>query len=402
VFASRKTAAALVCVAVAALVAAGVSSASGGRARAAAGAPITLFVESTENSQIINQPDVRYGVNAAVKAINAAGGVRGRKLTTSYCNDEFVTAKLVACAQKGVASKAVAVVGIQHSDANVSVYQQGGLPLIGPNGDAGDLKNPIQFPLTGGATIGYAALPVMLKRAGVKKVAIMSYNIPAERSLDAIILTAIKRAGLESAGVVNFPPQGTTDFSPYAQKVKSSGADGVIFVTNISIMAANMRALRSLGSNAVFANTSTTVGDAEAASLGSLANGMVIASDLPPNSAAKSVPAVARYLKETKAAGVPTQWTRGVGLNAWLSVYAVKQLMEGIKGPITRASVLKALHAAKGKRALRVLDLVTWKPGASGGDPKFPRLTNTSVWYAKVKGGKIVLAAPKPVSVFAK
>jgi hypothetical protein len=77
-----------------------------------------------------------------------------------------------------------------------------------------------------------------------------------------------------------------------------------------------------------------------------------------------------------------------LGINAWLSVYAVAEAAKWIKsGGVTAATLTRAIRAQK--KPVNLFGLVTWKPGSKG-PAAFPRWSSVKEYFLTVKGGKIV------------
>src|SRR5580704_13309918 len=76
---------------------AGASGTSSGAA--ASGSPIVLYGVTTYNNPALSIPEVNDGAQAAAKAINAAGGIKGHPLQVTICDDNFNPNQAQACAE---------------------------------------------------------------------------------------------------------------------------------------------------------------------------------------------------------------------------------------------------------------------------------------------------------------
>src|SRR5215218_1214059 len=90
-------------------------SACGGGAGAGTGTgandTIKILQVAPYESQTTSLPFMKTAAQAAVEEINAAGGVKGRKLELLTCNEKQDPNEALKCAQKAAREKATAVVG---------------------------------------------------------------------------------------------------------------------------------------------------------------------------------------------------------------------------------------------------------------------------------------------------
>ena len=100
-------------------------------AKAASGAPIYVgvqtFVQVTSSQ---SQPEVAPAAEAAVKAINATGGIKGRPLKIVSCDNHFTSAGSAACWQQYAGnSSIVALVGGDDcfTDQSLAIIKASGL-----------------------------------------------------------------------------------------------------------------------------------------------------------------------------------------------------------------------------------------------------------------------------------
>jgi hypothetical protein len=114
-----------------------------------------------------------------------------------------------------------------------------------------------------------------------------------------------------------------------------------------------------------------------------------------------SNPGIAEYNKELKADGKPVASATDVdaypGLNAWAAMHAAADVAETIKGTVTAALMVTALHKA---RNVNVENLLTWSPADLGSKSlgKFPRFPKTDYYIFVMKNNKIANAAVPPVN----
>jgi ABC-type branched-subunit amino acid transport system substrate-binding protein len=120
----------------AAVVAAGCSSSGGASGTAQSAGPIKVltFGEVTGMTPVpMTQP--QDGVEAAVDAFNAAGGVQGRKVDLITCNTKMVPADEEGCVAKAASEGVVAAIPSEEALDNITtpILEKEGIPIIGAN-----------------------------------------------------------------------------------------------------------------------------------------------------------------------------------------------------------------------------------------------------------------------------
>ena len=73
--------------------------------------PIKIMSIASFESSVYSIPQLKTAIQASVDAVNKDGGIDGRKLKVSFCNDKFDPNEATACAQRAVSEGVAAVVG---------------------------------------------------------------------------------------------------------------------------------------------------------------------------------------------------------------------------------------------------------------------------------------------------
>jgi ABC-type branched-subunit amino acid transport system substrate-binding protein len=372
--------------------------------RTAAADPILLFDMATVGTTGTNQVEIPAGVKAAVMAINAAGGIKGRQLSIEDCNDNNDPNQKVACVRQAGSDHVVASVGstlFQNADP---LIESTGIPVIGTCAIPSDFQYKNRYPIDGCSVLGPIGLPFALRNAGYKKMVFLHGNNPSQVSLTPFLRAAARVAKIGWGGDVTFPSTPIPDYTPYAQKLKdvvaSSGADSVAIQQTFNLTVPMIRAAQALGVKVVFAHNNASLGNPEVQSLGSAGEGMVMDGTLPPSSAT-NLPGIARFRKEMTAAGYNPDDTEGrlFGVNAWLSVYGFAAVAKTIKGDINATSVNNALKNWPKNKPIDLFGIVKWIPSARG-PAVFPALSNGTIYFEKAENGKVVLTDPKPFDIY--
>lgn len=355
-------------------------------------APIKVMAIAASGSPIQNYPDVEAGGKAAAKAINDAGGIKGRNVEFLFCNDQAEANKSVSCAREAVSEKVAAVVGqvSLFTNQTLPMLEAAGIPSVGlmTPGSQIDVQSPAAYPFSSGAFADYAVLPIGMKERGAKKIATAVADLPPALADVPLIEEGTREADLEYAGTVKIPPKGVADYAPYAQRIKQLGADALVMVTTPAQTQGLIKAVESIGLDVLYGHHTISFGESEAATLDGAAEGMLISGPTPSHRD-ESIPAVKEFNDQVKAAGYdePIMF-RTAGMNAWLAVHAVKQIGETIDGDLNAETLTEALKSAP---EMDLKGITKWNPAAEG--PKgYERTPVNQMYFQEIKDGKSVPA----------
>jgi ABC-type branched-subunit amino acid transport system substrate-binding protein len=374
---------------------AGATSSSSSSSAASSGGTIKVMTLAIVGSPVASYPEVQQDAAAAVTAINKAGGINGKKVVDIFCNSKGDPNQALTCARQGVQDHVVAAVGdIDLFDSETTpIFAAAGIPVIGEwsDGDPSDASSPDSYPLNSGSFGGYPTTAYAMKAMGIKKVAVVSLDLPIALTQAAVAQKTIAALGLTFGGLIKVPTEGVTDYSPYAQQLKSSGATGVIEYVGPAAFTGLQKAYSALGVN-------PTTGVCEIC--GESSNGLLLGGPYPA-ATDTSNPGIAAFNSELVADGqsriAPTDINVYSGLNTWLAMHGVADLAKTISGSVTAASLKQALAKTTG---LNVEGLVKWSPSSYGtsGLGKFPRFPISDDYVLKVgSGGSIGNAGTPPV-----
>lgn len=354
---------------------------------------IKLMTITSVNAELQNYPDVKAGAEAAAKAINDSGGIDGRKIDLIFCNSQSDPNQALACARKAVSEKVAAVVG--HTDTfstqTLPVLEASKIPAIGlePRGNPIELRSASSYPFDGGSAGDSVAAPYGLKQAGAKRVVAVSADVPSAIANADLVRQGAEKAGIAFAGTVKIPTSGVTDYAPFAQQIRSIKGDSVMFNATVAQIQGLMKATKSLGMDIVYAQHSSAFGTKEAKATGSVVDGLILVSPYPAYSDTGNK-AIVQFNKEMDASGNSDDGVkRSTAINSWLSVYAVRNLIEGtggnaaIDGEVTAAKLNEALGSVKD---MDLMGLATWSPSLEGPE-QFPRVAHSKYEFLVVKSG---------------
>jgi len=251
----------------------------------------------------------------------------------------------------GSNKKIIGLVGPAYSGptiASLPYYKAGGLPLISPSATRVSITDPAS-PDFGGPVfhrvVGKDDLqgPALAKyaTAGLSSSKVFVFD---DQSAYAVPLRGYVESGLKKvAGATlvggDSVPNTTTDFSPTIAKIKTSGADVVIYTGYYSQAAVFIKQLRDSGSKALFAGGDGVFNQEYPKLAGAAAEGSKVTG--VGGLAGISAALEADYKKQM---GVSS------GVYSVESYDAANLLLAGIKaGKTTRAAMLKYVKAYSGK-----------------------------------------------------
>jgi branched-chain amino acid transport system substrate-binding protein len=313
----------------------------------ASGAPIVFGTISatgpgTEAADVLALP----GMEAAVSAINAAGGINGRMLQMDFCDTYGNVNDAAECATKFANDKSiVATVGNDVFGGNQqidSALQAGGLASIGPDVTfTSDYDDQLVYPLHAGAVASFSGGIALLAAEGYKNIAAACYQVPAvppavEFTQDTILP---KFPGAKLVGTQFLPPT-TTDTSSYAAALIASHPDG-IFESAGTLTIPLAISLRQQGYTGPIVMSSAVTSPAQVKQMGNLAGQVLLNSNT-----AHSGPAWDQYQADlnkyqpSAAAGVGD-----AALWDWMAVQLFAHVLKELKGAPTRASIVSALNS---------------------------------------------------------
>jgi len=365
----------------------------------ASGAPIKyMIIVPVQTVQSQPLPEAVADAKAAAKAINAAGGVKGRPIAISFCDEKGVPTQATACARKAVSDKVDAVFLTSNFGATIQpILTAANIPAVGSNPyTPSDGSDPNSFPMIPGSDIYHTAVPFLVKQAGKNSLAAATYDIANAQQKAVEMKASSPKAGVDFKGFTAFPAT-TTDWSPVVQKLKKMGAEAVSLVTAGQAIPPIIKTANQFGYKPQWVGNPTGVTPEIIKQLGSMADGMLFTSPLPP----LDDPRLKQFNDEiaaAKASGIDNTAATYPGVVAWLGTHGLAAIADKVQGEINGKSLTDALNAAKEKVAIPAADFINWIPGADG--PKgYEQVSNSTVYPLGVKDGKVI-AEGDPVNVF--
>ncbi|WP_433359788.1 ABC transporter substrate-binding protein [Streptosporangium sp. CA-115845] len=374
----------------AALVAVGLSTSACGSDTPSSSAEdsIKILTIASFESQQFSVPQVRTAVEVAVKQINDAGGIDGRKIEASFCNDKFDPNEAASCAREAVSEGAVAVVGgtTPNAGAILPILEEAGVAWLAGSGTSGpiELTSPVSYPINAGA-------PGMTIGAGAKAVALGGKNvvIMAGENENAQINSEQSARGVKAAGGTSTMitvPLNAADYAASAAAALARKPDGISIGSTPEDTAKIVQALRQTGYSGVITGPSSLFPPSSLQALGASATGITVLSRLAPTTST-DIPEIKEFVDQMTAAD-PQVRIEDLGLNAWTGVRLFGKLLQGrtVDGP---KSVIDALADIKTPIELGTVPAY---PGVQNPPPvpDFPRVAVFKTMESKVVDGKLV------------
>jgi branched-chain amino acid transport system substrate-binding protein len=176
--------------------------------------------------------DNRQGVEVAVKEVNAAGGIKGRRIVVDVFDDGSSPSQAVVHMRR-IASddKYVGVIGSGFSSSGLAVapiVAQERLPYISMASSAAQVTpaKPYYYMTTATSRLFAYAMAQQLRRIGIKRIAVMADNGGFGREGLANVKELARRYGFTVVEEVVFPLTGTS-FTAELTRIKNSGAQAL-------------------------------------------------------------------------------------------------------------------------------------------------------------------------------
>lgn len=326
------------------------SSAASGSSTSASTSPIPVGAICTTTGPTTFTESCQAAA-AVFDQVNAAGGIHGQKIDYTYENDAASFSTGASAGLDLIDNKnVVALVGgssLFGCSANLSAVAKAKVYAIeGLGVDQGCWETPYNTPVNNGPLLGYL---VSLEYLAVDKhitslCTMVNDQTPAAVKSDENAIAAFTEiSGISVKSVALWTPG--ANLTPLIAQWSSAGCKAVVMIGTDPVFVGLMRtaASENLLHKITFLGLTTALSGTVASELGSTANGMYINSEFEPWPTGTSA-AVTQFNQLAAKYHFEDDSTAEAGYTA-ATVFV--KILEGIKGPITRASVGAALVAAK-------------------------------------------------------
>lgn len=357
---------------------------------ASAQAPIQVMTVASVNYNGPNFKNIHESAKAYVSWINAKGGINGRKLALTACDDKGDPNIGAQCARQAVSKKAVAVIGsFTFSGPTIlPILEKARIPWFGiccPV-DAKEFSSKMSFPLASG--LGVVAGQAWMAAKICKKFNILNLDYPGAAFIETLTKNILKSLG-QSAKLgkhVKIPLQVGGDLSPAVAEV-TSGADCVIAGLGEANWAAFLPALAQSNSKVQFFGAQGNLDEKVAKPFPELTNNFIVAGMYPDIS--KPVWKDYRAALKTYKADPALDYNSLGGLGTWAAYTAFTTIAKGVKN-LNNVTFLNAANKTKNLTTGGMVPPIDFTKEWTDGLPGFNRVFNRHVTFQTIKNGKVV------------
>lgn len=350
------------------------------------GDPIVVMATSSVDSQLVALPQFLEVIKAYAESVNDGGGIDGRPLKITTCDNQAAPAQTVACARQAVSDKAVAAVGWAiESPAFLKVLDGANIPWVtGVAHTPESFAEDISFPVTIGSIFqGMGQVAAAVKEGCGSVSLITNENFVAQAEQQE---SAAGKQGID-VKIVTYPTT-ASDAAPYI--AKAAGSDCLIIGSTSDTFVAQLGvAIPQSGVSFTQIISAPTLSSELASQHPETWEGAVIAgtvTDQGNDAWAEFRDAVEEYVEVDADKHPPA-----LAQPEWVSMSVVTNAIRSIaeKGDdVDAASVRSALEATTAAES----DL-TGPPlnfAQESDIPDFPRLFAPFIGFATVSDGKVV------------
>jgi branched-chain amino acid transport system substrate-binding protein len=196
--------------------------------------------------------DNRAGVEAAIREINARGGVRGRRIRLEIFDDNSQPSQGVIHMQRVAADdKFVGVIGSGFSSVGLAVapiVEREKIPYISMASSAAQVTpaKPYYYMTTATSRLFAYSMAIHLRKIGIRRIALMTDNGGFGREGERNVKELARRFGFQIVEQITFPLTGSTSFTAELNRVKNSNAQALWLWNATSLAVTIAKEARSL------------------------------------------------------------------------------------------------------------------------------------------------------------
>ena len=319
-------------------------------------------------------PEAPPAFEAQVQKINEAGGIEGREIDLTICNDQGNPQVASHCAQEAVEKHDVAVMGSYsvQAAAFLPILESAHIAYIGADASQTiEETSPNSFPLENQYQL-YGSLGYAAGMKGCKKAALITENYGAATKAEDEVSDKAFEASPDGEEVVKRVEVGSsnTDYAPPVATMLSAGAECIIAPLPPEELPKLISSIeQSSDPEAAVAVTANSVPAEELKSLGSQAEGMLVGSAGFVPGAAESPKSVTETIEGIEAFNSSAE-INAFSLTATAAVKTVAHVLEGLKGEISAESFLKGAGEIEEFETGLAAPFTTTKPGPIPGKPR--------------------------------
>jgi ABC-type branched-subunit amino acid transport system substrate-binding protein len=374
------------------------AAAPGFGSSSAVSGPIRVMTVASVNYNGPNFKNIHEAARIYTAWINAKGGINGRKVEVTLCDDKGDPNLGAACARQAVAKKMVAVIGsFTFSGPKIMpILEAAKIPWFGiccPV-DTSEFSSKMSFPLGNGFAVvaGHAFLAAKI----CNKINILNLDYPGAAFIELLTKNILTSLGQESklTGIhVKIPLEVGGDLSPAVAEV-TRGADCVISGLGEANWAAILPAIQQSGTKVQFFGAQGNLDNKVIGPYPELTTNWIVTGMYPD--IAKPVWKDYRAAIKTYKADPKQDYNSLGGLGTWAAYTAFTKIASGVKGTLTNISFLNAANKTSSLDTGGMVPKIDFTKEWEGipGVPGFNRLFNRAVTFQTIKNGKVVPFRP--------
>jgi ABC-type branched-subunit amino acid transport system substrate-binding protein len=276
--------------------------------------------------------DMQLGASLYFNAVNAKGGVNGRKIVLKTLDDGYEATRAAENTRKLINDDKVfalfGYVGTPTSQASLPIFTEAKVPFVGPFSGAELLRNPVN-PYVFNVRASYfdetEAIVQHLTAMSVNRIAVFYQNDSYGQAGLTGVERALQRRNLEVVAKSTVE-RNTVEVARAVETMKKADPQAIVMIGAYKSCAAFIKEMKKLGTNPTFWNVSFVGSKALAKELDAEGRGVQI-SQVVPFPWDRTVPVVKEYqaqLAEAKGAGDP-------GFGTLEGFIAAKVMVEGLR-----------------------------------------------------------------------
>ncbi|WP_420638614.1 ABC transporter substrate-binding protein [Candidatus Poriferisocius sp.] len=351
--------------------------------------PIKVMTVTTLNAAGPTYQNIANTAEAYAAYINARGGIAGRPLEVTVCDEMFDPSVASGCAREAVAEDMVSIVGsfTFFAESIVPEASQSDITWFGPCCPItpSELTSPHSFPIGNQPMYAVGAVKKAIED-GCQ--AISAVIIDGAQIFIPPMENAITALGQEFVDTIILPPT-AQDYSSEVAQATSGGVDCVIGIISETPYITWNTAWSQSGTDARQYGPQGNLNEVSAAGAEEATDGDIIAGMYPDI----STPPWEEYRVALEEGGYDLtahDYNSLGGMGTWAAFVAFTQIAETIDGEITASSFFEAASATDNLDLggmVPVLDFTQeWTDGLEG----YQRLFNRSVVFSTLENGKVV------------
>ena len=353
------------------------------------GEPLKVMTLTPINSPISSYPNIAKAAEIYEQYINERGGIAGRPLEVTVCDDKADPNESAACGRKAVANGDIALVGSYTIDPSslFGILEENSIGWFGAccPGTAVEFTSQMSFVM--GSTFAlFMSGPKKMIEDGCKKPVVI---VGDTGSADYFIGQG--KLGFEAQGfdpddaVYIKLPLGAADMSAQAAQA-TKGTDCIFGVMGDISWMAFLPAFSSVGGTQRLygpqGNLNSKVAEAFPKET---ENGIIINSY--PNLVSPAWDEYRKALVQYKAPDL--DWNSLAGLGTWAAFEGFRKIVEGMTGEVTAKTFSAAARATSNLEMDGMTINLDWTTPWAALGGSVPNIINRTIYYDLISGGKV-------------